>query len=135
MPPHSLALYFKDMTTALREYLNYSQHLRDIESSTLVPEFDKMSKEKLNSLLSEAIETFSKCRSKENQTTFDRIENRIRSALNKIPYPATYPTTNKTNSIQNPVAPTLKKIAIGVIIAVLSAAAVLVINHFFNLGL
>jgi hypothetical protein len=123
------------MTTALREYLNYSQHLRDIESSTLVPEFDKMSKEKLNSLLSEAIETFSKCRSKENQTTFDRIENRIRSALSKIPYLATYPTNNKTNSIQNPVAPTLKKIAIGVIIAVLSATAVLVINHFFNLGL
>ena len=119
------------MSTALREYLNLSQSLVDIESSTLFPKFGKMNKEELNSILSKAIETFSQCRSKENQTTLDRIENRIRHALSEIPDPA----TDSSNGKHNPREALLKKISIGVIIVVLSSAAIWSLNHYFTLGL
>ena len=123
------------MPTALREYLNYSQTLRDIEDSTLSPKFCKMDKEEFDSLLSKAIEVFSKCRSKENQITFNRIENRIRTALSEIPNPTTHPATDSPNEIHNPMETLIKKIAVGVIIAVLSVATIWVLNHYLNLGL
>ena len=123
------------MPTELRKYFNYSQRLRDIESSTLLPEFGEMIREELNKLLSEAIEAFSKCRSKENQAIFDRIENRIRCALSEVPNPTPTPSANNPDGDHYWYKKPLGIIALTVIAMIVGTAVVWVINHYLNIGL
>jgi hypothetical protein len=123
------------MPTELREYINNSKNLRDIESSTLSPEFGTMSEGEFNNLLSEAIKIFSQCRSKSNQVIFDRIENRISQKLSKIPNPTASPTADISNKNNDWYKKPLGIIALTVVGGVLVVVSVWVLNYYFNLGL
>ena len=72
------------MATALREQLNKTKRLRDIQVSTLSPDFKKLSKKELLKILDETKQLIIKIGGTDHDHTFRDIESRINERLSSV---------------------------------------------------